>query len=311
MSHAGILSNAHCDGGKSCAQSTFVAENIYCRGKQSCEKMKSLEISGVANGYGYQSLSGATMYAKTINAFGYRSIEQANIDTGNLQNTDITINAFGFDASKPGRTRAQRTTILCRDTTNCTLNCKGNGCNGLEISCLSGSNCNIQPYDCQINHIDGSYSEQEWVSCPVYIESQSVEQDQLLLNRFLSKTKSLKDETDDGAQEITEIINKIETQYDQLLTEVSDDQDHKTKLIKYKEMELGIELSSWKAEEIEEDSVSTEIYPWVRFYIFLFVFCSYRRYNVNRKNAMIPLNAKAVYSIHPHLKLYALVICLV
>jgi len=264
MNHAGVLSTAFCDGTKGCAQSTVVAENIYCRGKLSCEKMKSLEIANTAYGYGYKSLYNAPIEARVINAYGYKSIEQADIDTGNLQNTDIIINAFGFDAAMPGRTAKQRTTILCRDTTKCTLNCKGNGCNGIELTCLYGSYCNVQPYDCQANHIDGSYSKQEWVSCPKFTASQSHEQDQLLLNRLESKVSSDDDILLSKQQEINAITNEIETRYDQLLAELGDsDQDEKEVLMEEKQMELEMEIELLQEEQLDdENSVSTEIYPW-------------------------------------------------
>ena len=214
MSHAGVLSNARCEGHQGCAQSTFVADSIYCRGRQSCEKMKSLTISDAAYGYGYKSLLGANIYAKNINAYGFRSIETAKIDSGNLKNTEMVINAFGYQAALPSKNKG--TSILCRNSTICNINCKGDGCNGIELQCLSGSICNIEPYDCQINHADGSFSMDEWLSCPQYTSSGSYQQDQLLINRFETRVES--DEVPE-LEEIKTVINEIESQYEQLLAE--------------------------------------------------------------------------------------------
>eukprot|EP00486_Rosalina_sp_Unknown_P011731 CAMPEP_0201577708 /NCGR_PEP_ID=MMETSP0190_2-20130828/24191_1 /ASSEMBLY_ACC=CAM_ASM_000263 /TAXON_ID=37353 /ORGANISM="Rosalina sp." /LENGTH=207 /DNA_ID=CAMNT_0048010021 /DNA_START=637 /DNA_END=1257 /DNA_ORIENTATION=- len=207
--------------------------------------MKALTVSDTAYGYGYRALSGAAISAKTVDAYGYRSIEQAKLDSGNLKNIEIIINAYGYQASIGSKKGG--TDILCRNSSLCTLNCKGDGCDGITLTCSTGALCNISPIECMVNHTDGSISSQ-FISCPQYIASQSSQQDQLLINGFVTRSDEVQSNLD-YPQEIDEMMDEIESQYEQLISE-TDDEDEIEQLSVYKQM------------EDEDDSVSKELYNW-------------------------------------------------
>ena len=206
-----------------------MGERVYCRSRLSCDRA-TLTISDAAYGYGYKSLASASINAKVINAYGYKSIERSKIDSSNIKDNEMIINAFGYEA-------ALRTTIMCRNGSICILNCKGNGCNDISFQCLTGAQCDISPSECITGLPDGGVTS-EWISCPQYIPSESTVRDQLLINGFAARLQS-----DDGSDD-----DEFEIEYD----------DDERKL-------LGMDETISMEEQSDEDSVSKDVYHWVCF----------------------------------------------
>ena len=81
--HIGTVTDANCDGNQGCAHANIVGERVYCRGRLSCDRT-TLTITDTVYGYGYKSITGASINAKVVDAYGYKSIEKADIDSGNI-----------------------------------------------------------------------------------------------------------------------------------------------------------------------------------------------------------------------------------
>jgi len=169
VSGSSIGSNVRCTSGRSCRSATLVApEYIKCDALNSCAAASL--VTETANCFGLQGCSRATIVSETaycrgseacvqstINAalvwgFGNKAMQNAKIETSEVDGTEITIIMQGYEAGDGAE-------IHCRDGYKCTLNCYGNSCAGLQFYAYDGSEvnllCNAYPCTCDDDNMHG------------------------------------------------------------------------------------------------------------------------------------------------------------
>mmetsp|Transcript_35157 Transcript_35157/g.31007 ORF Transcript_35157/g.31007 Transcript_35157/m.31007 type:complete len:662 (+) Transcript_35157:53-2038(+) len=146
-----VNQNIECYGQYGCAESVLIASNddIECQGKGSCAESVIRGNTILANGE--EAARAATIYgASSVDGLGYYSLTYSIIDSDGVTSLNVNVqgNLAGYGA-----------TLICRDGSDCTLNCKSTGCKNMDYVCLSGANCNIDPPKCKTGKrklIDGN-----------------------------------------------------------------------------------------------------------------------------------------------------------
>ena len=159
-----------CNGAYSCAQSIVQqdgSEDIRCYGFHSCShSIVSGSSSGHIWGYGASSLVNSNVTLTNGNLFCYadRSCADSFIVGGEryymyghlsgqnsiFQSSDSGVTYYWFYGTMSG----QNATILCGTGHTCRVYCLGNGCHGLNLTCIDGNgtctitiSCTVAEYD--------------------------------------------------------------------------------------------------------------------------------------------------------------------
>ena len=147
-----------CSGAYSCAQSIVQQggdNDIRCYGFQSCSYSNVSFVRGsfdwqYIHAFGASSLvnSNVTLTNSNLNCLGERSCADSCIVGtafhfmfGHLsgQNSIFRSGDSSVSYSFIGTRSGQNATILCGTNHTCTVHCHGNGCHGLNLTCIDGS----------------------------------------------------------------------------------------------------------------------------------------------------------------------------
>ena len=152
-------SRFECSGSQSCANGNLDVDKTTCYGKYSCSrstifmKEKKTNVDDITF-EGYFGGSRSTIYnSKLVNLYGYKALYLGTIDSINMTKA-LTVNLYGHLSGDSA-------SIICRDNTSCTVNCRTSGCSNLDYICETGAICNIDPVQC-----DGSRAKYQGIDCP-------------------------------------------------------------------------------------------------------------------------------------------------
>ena len=145
-----------CEGQNGCTNAVLTAKKVVCQSKTSCRDTKIIseyvEINAMTAGYG------ATIYApQQVYGYGYFGLTQATIDSGNSKEI-MQVFMYGFMSG-------YGTTVICREKSKCSLECKSSSCRALNYVCVNGASCIMKPAGCQT---DNSISKINGIDCPIY-----------------------------------------------------------------------------------------------------------------------------------------------
>ena len=101
---------------------------------------------------GYLAAQQAVIYADIVKGTGYHSLVNATIDS--IGRDKITVQAYGRNAGYGA-------SVICRDGSECNIDCEGTGCDDMDFICLSGAICNVDPVNC-----DGIRNKVDGIDCP-------------------------------------------------------------------------------------------------------------------------------------------------
>lgn len=167
-----------CSGLYSCFKAEIISsDTIDCDGIRSCESA-TLQTSDALVCDGEKSCQYADIEAFNIYGNGELSLYDAVIDSND--NNYIYVRVNGINAGKDA-------TVICRSGKVCKIYCSGNGCDGLNLNCLSGSTCSVTPSSCTVN-TDGAVI--DGITCPLWTISTSLAQDEILYDEQVVLNKN-------------------------------------------------------------------------------------------------------------------------
>ena len=164
--------------------------NVYCSAKAAC-KSATIRAKEVRAG-SVLSLQNAMIYgASDISISGFYALHGTIIDSDGV--TNMEVNMWGNSGGNSG-------TIICRSGSTCSIDCQGNGCNGLTLQCLTGSICNVSPSGCTSGANSGD-AKINGVDCPEWQQSTNDDMDKEMITEARNRYNQYKLETYDKDEE--------------------------------------------------------------------------------------------------------------
>ena len=207
-----LTGDAECVGNRACAEADIETGNVVCDGQYGCKRSKIKGNNVYLNGKGsgckayidalYVEINGfyaarkAIIYAAGIRANGYHALGFGIIDSKGRDK--VSIDMYGHISGWGAM-------FICRDGSECELNCFGTGCRKMTFVCLDGAVCNVTPDGCmdtaRLEYYDG-------VDCPSNIdhipmgvdEREEMNEDDVMYTRYEDETRE-DEETFDSLNE--------------------------------------------------------------------------------------------------------------
>ena len=123
-----LTSYIECTAEKSCSNSYIAGSSIYllCSGDYACSNT-IINNTLLIEGYGYYSLSNATIYATGIYPIAFD--HGVSWSTTTEDNYNVEIYLYGYYAGYGAK-------IICQNGLNCTVYCQGNGCLNTDLEIM-------------------------------------------------------------------------------------------------------------------------------------------------------------------------------
>ena len=168
-----LTGQAECTGNRACADADIETGDIVCDGQYGCSKSDIKGNDVYLNGKGsgaeayidasYVEINGlyagrkAIIYAANVRANGFHALGYGTIDSKDRDK--VSIDMYGHISGWGAM-------FICRDGSECELNCFGTGCRKMTFVCLDDAVCNVTPDGCT----DSAGLAYYGVDCPTNID---------------------------------------------------------------------------------------------------------------------------------------------